>query len=63
MRRLFNRSNDASDATADVLRRQPVAETPPGWACLDASKTLPEIQYAATHSLGIKPFFADRLAS
>ncbi len=63
MRRLFNRSNDASDATADVLRRQPVGEAPPGWACLDASKTPAEIQYAARHCLGIRPFFADRLAS
>lgn len=62
MRRLFNRSNDASDATADVLRRQPVGEAPPGWACIDASKTTAEIQYAAAHCLGIKPFLADRLA-
>ncbi|WP_119269512.1 AAA family ATPase [Taklimakanibacter deserti] len=62
MRRLFNRSNDASDATPKVLRRQPVAEAPAGWACLDASNTPAEIQYAATHCLGIKPFFADRLA-
>jgi uncharacterized protein len=63
MRRLFNRVNDASDATADVLRQQPVAEAPAGWTCLDASKTPAEIQYAATHCLGIKPLFADRLAS
>lgn len=63
MRRLFNRANDASDATAHVLRRQPVAEAPPGWACLDASKTPAEIQYSATHCLGISPLFADRLAS
>jgi aminoglycoside phosphotransferase family enzyme/predicted kinase len=63
MRRLFNRTNDASDATADVLRRQPVAEAPPGWTCLDASKTPAEIQYAASHCLGIGPFFADRMAS
>ena len=63
MRRLFNRSNDASDATADILRRQPVDEAPPGWSCIDASKTAAEIQYAATHCLGIKPFLADRLAS
>lgn len=63
MRRLFNRSNDASDATAEVLRRQPVGEAPPAWTCLDASATPAEIQYAARHSLGIKPLFADRLAS
>jgi aminoglycoside phosphotransferase family enzyme/predicted kinase len=63
MRRLFSRSGDASDATPDVLRRQPNGEAPPGWACLDASKTLAEIQYAATHCLGIRPRFADRLAS
>jgi predicted kinase len=63
MRRLFNRANDASDATADILRRQPVGEAPPCWTCFDASKGLAEIQYAATHCLGIKPFLADRLAS
>jgi predicted kinase len=63
MRRLYDRSNDASDATADVLRRQPVGEAPPGWACLDASKTTVETRYAAAHCLGIKPLFADRLAS
>ncbi|MGE0008438.1 MAG: AAA family ATPase [Parvibaculaceae bacterium] len=63
MRRLFNRSGDASDATADVLRRQPVGEAPPGWTCLDASGTPAEIHHAAALGLGIKPFFADRLAS
>jgi uncharacterized protein len=63
IRRLFNRANDASDATPDVLRRQAVADAPPGWACLDASRTPAEIRYAATHSLGIRPLFADRLAS
>jgi predicted kinase len=47
MRRLSNRSDDASDATPKVLHRQAVAEAPPGWACLDASKTPAEIQYAA----------------
>ncbi|WP_119390797.1 AAA family ATPase [Taklimakanibacter lacteus] len=63
MRRLFNRSNDASDATAEVLRRQPVAEAPPGWTSLDAAKTPAEIQCAAMHCLGIRPPFANRLAS
>jgi predicted kinase len=63
MRRLSNRSNDASDATPKILRRQPAAEAPAGWASLDASGTLAEIQYAAKHCLGIKPLFADRLAS
>ena len=63
MRRLSNRTNDASDATPNVLRRQPVAEAPAGWACVDASRTPAEIQYAARHCLGIRPFFADRLAS
>ncbi len=62
MRRLFNRANDASDATANVLRRQPIGEAPPGWVSLDASKTAAEMQYAATHCLGIKPFFADHMA-
>lgn len=63
MRRLSTRVNDASDATADVLRRQPVAEAPAGWTWLDASKTPAEIRYAAAHGLGVKPFFTDRLAS
>jgi uncharacterized protein len=63
LRRLFNRTNDASDATAAVLRRQPVAEAPAGWTCLDASRTPAEIRYAAMHCLGIGPLFADRLAS
>jgi aminoglycoside phosphotransferase family enzyme/predicted kinase len=63
MRRLFSRSNDASDATPAVLRRQPAAGAPPGWISLDASKSPAEIKYSATHGLGIRPFFADRLAS
>jgi predicted kinase len=59
MRRLFNRSGDASDATPKVLRRQPMTEAPDGWACLDASNTPAEIQYAAKQCLGIRPFFAE----
>ena len=55
MRRLFNRINDASDATPEVLRAQPTpAQVPEGWIYLDASKSAPETCHAAMSYLRLQ---------
>lgn len=62
MRRLSNRANDASDATPDVLRAQPIqAQAPEAWACLDASKSAPETCHAAMSYLRLQHHSASNL--
>lgn len=63
MRRLSGRTNDASDATPDVLRAQPIpAQSPAAWICLDASKSAPETCHAAMSYLRLQHRSAGRLA-
>lgn len=63
LRRLFTRTNDASDATPEVLRAQPVpARAPEAWICLDASKSAPETCHAAMSYLGLQHHSVSHLA-
>jgi len=53
--RLVTRINDASDATPEIARRQPVTETPPGWTFLDAAKVTAELRDLALQGFGSRP--------
>ena len=64
MRRLHNRTNDASDATAAVLRAQPTpAPAPEAWICLDASRSAGDTCHAAMRCLRLQPQPVRHLAS
>lgn len=62
MERLATRINDASDATPDVLRRQPVTETPPGWTRLDAAKSPAALRASALRRIGMRPSLSGQRA-
>lgn len=63
MNRLVTRVNDASDATPEIARRQPVKETPPGWTRLDAAKPPVELRDSALECLGLQPSLSGKAAS
>lgn len=52
IRRLNERRNDASDATAEIVRCQPVNEAPPGWIRIDAAGTPEKMRDAVLALMG-----------